>query len=306
MGTWQAIAPVVPLSALPNRGHAIGPGMTIAATPEWAKPYLKSARRDLGQLETLDSPIALVSTFEADSFGDPDPTWTGTNRRSKQDTAEAAIHAAAAALWLARPSPLHFEVIVIGEVAPTGGSSAQSIRPFQPFRPLPAHEKATLSMTDLAVADTLATAIRSVPRPSALWTALRFLTFALCEAEWEIRLLHHWVAIEALFGPEDRQRIHKRISARVARLLNSSDDKQGSVAYRIVFESYEWRCAASHGARFVGLTPEKADRILLEAESLLMSCLRKILEDPALAATFGSGNRDAHLDSIATGFLPLP
>jgi hypothetical protein len=304
MSTWQAVAPVAPLSALPNREHALGPGVTIAATPEWSKPYLQSARRGLGQLETLDSPVALVSTFEADSFGDPDPAWTGSNRRSKQDTAEAAIHAAAAALWLARPSPLHFEVIVIGEVAPTAASSRQSVRPFQPFQPLTAHENATLSMAALAVADTLATAIRSVPHPSALWTALRFLTFALCETEWEIRLLHHWVAIEALFGPDDGKLVSRRIPTRAARFLNPSDDNEARIGYQLVRDNYRWRCAASHGGRFAGLTPKTADEVLLEAESILMTCLRRILENAAHATTFSSANRDSYLEGIAATFSP--
>ncbi len=306
MGTWQAVAPIAPLEALPNSEHPIGPGVAITAIPQWFKEEVDFTKENVGRLSSLDSQGALVCTFDADSYGDPDPSWKGSEPRSKQDAAIEAVHMAGLALSLARPSALHIEAIVLTEPQLSRASSMISIRPVYRFEALSAYASATLGIADLDKADSLATAIRGVQRQSTVWTALRFFEIALCETEWAIRLLQLWVALEALFGPEDRSSIHKRLVKRIARFLNPSDDNEGRVAYQIAFEGYEWRCAASHGARLQGLTHERAEKILLQAESMVRTCLRKILSDPADLVLFNSAGRDADLDRRAANFHPPP
>lgn len=105
------------------------------------------------------------------------------------------------------------------------GSSLEPIRPHENYA------EASLRPNDLLMADTLATAIQKLPHPSSVWTAIRFLWLALTQQDvWESRYVSLWVAIEALFGPENRMSITKALSARVARFLNS-DLKEARVAY---------------------------------------------------------------------------
>lgn len=307
MGTWQTVAPLAPIAALPNREHAIGPGVLITRTPDWFREDAKFTRGNVGKLATLESEVSLVCTFEADSYGDPDPSWTGSAPRSKQDLATEAIYAAGVALWLARPSGLYFELMVTCEPVISGGASVWTAQPVQRMQPLKSYAAETLRPADLQSADVIATSIRALPRPSAVWTAARFLSLALTEDPgvlWEIRFLHLWVAIEALFGPEDRKDVQKSIAKRIARFLNPKDDSQGRVAYSIVFKSYDWRSAAIHGARLSGLTPAEADTLMQEAEGILRTTLSKILSDAAQVALFASANRDAHLKALASGFHP--
>lgn len=307
MGTWQTVAPLAPLEALPNREHPVGPGVLITRTPDWFREDVAFTRGNVGKLATLESEASLVCTFEADSYGDADPSLAGSSPRSKQDAAIEAIHAAGVALWLERPSGLHFELIVTCEPVISRGASVWSAHPVQRLRPLESYASARLSPADLASADVIATAIRVLPRPSAVWTAARFLSLALTEDAntfWEIRFLDLWVAIEALFGPEDRKDVQKTIAKRIARFLNPTDDHEGRIAFAMAFKSYDWRSAAIHGARLSGLTPREADILVQEAEGILRTTLSKILSDAAQVALFASGNRDAHLKALASGFHP--
>ncbi|HMD85714.1 MAG TPA: hypothetical protein VKO18_13550 [Terriglobia bacterium] len=153
----------------------------------------------------------------------------------------------------------------------------------------------------METADRLATAIQGLPRPSSVWTAARFLWLALTEELWETRYVNLWVAIEALFGPENRKSIGGRLRTRAAKFLNS-DDKDALVARDIVKAGYDLRSATVHGSRLaMRMEPEMSD-MMLKSEGILLTALRKILSDPNLTAKFCSSSRDGYLDTLAKGF----
>ena len=45
MSTWRAVAPVLPLSVIPNHVLPVGPGVEIARTPEWVARRTPPPRR---------------------------------------------------------------------------------------------------------------------------------------------------------------------------------------------------------------------------------------------------------------------
>lgn len=301
---WQAVATLTPVEALPNRVHPVGPGVMLTGTPEWFKEELRLLQKSVGERESFASPFALVCTFEADSYGDPDPSVTWPKARSKQDAAVEAVKLGALALWLARPTGVTFDAVSVGVPEPGQEATVRSCRPIQRYVPLPRYTAASLKVADLAEADAFATALRTVPRPSATWTALRFLDLALAEELWHVRLLLLWVGIEALFGPEDRRNVQDVTARRVARFLNPGNDVDGRQAYDLVWKSYDERCVVAHGARISDATPDERETIVLEAEGILRSTLRRLLEEPAALAALSSSQRDAYLEQLAKGFAP--
>jgi hypothetical protein len=211
------------------------------------------------------------------------------------------IRIANLALWLARPSGLHVEVVVTTEPQPGPGGTAISGRLLESIRPHERYAGASLTLNNVQTADRLATAIQELPRPSSVWTATRFLWLALTEELWETRYVNLWVAIEALFGPENRERIAKKLRTRVARFLNA-DDKEALVAQEIVKAGYDLRSAAIHGSRLTKRTESEMSESLLMSEGIILTALRKILSDPELVAKFCSASRDGYLDDLAKGF----
>lgn len=308
MSTWQAVAPILPVSAIPNHILSVGPGVELARTPEWFAGEQSAIRREVGERKSLLSAAALICTFEASGFGDPEASPTGPKARTRQEVAIGHLHAAMLSLWLARPTALHMEAAACVDLGAGGSGPVQFSSPWrlQPYLPRNAYLNARLLIEDVDDAHALATVIQTLPYPSALWTALRCLAVALTEEIWELRLLTLWVGIEALLGPEDEREIHKTVSKRAARLLNPSNDNAGREAYVLVWESYEWRCAASHGARLPVRTEEQGEAVLLHAESILRSILRRILQDACLHPIFTSDQREAYLKTAATGFHPPP
>jgi hypothetical protein len=251
--------------------------------------------------------LAFVAKYEADSMGDPDPDWKGLSPRSKQDRALDAIRFANIAAWLARSSALGFEFFLHLNVEKIGGVTIWHSGTFFALRTHPDYDRAILDTADLLKARELAAALATVPRPGVLATAARMLWFALTEEQWDARFLLLWVALEAIFGPEDyySKRVSTEIPRRIARLFGR-DRKDEVEAYQIVEDSYDWRSRVAHGQRVTGMTEAKSKDLVRYAEGMARTAFRRILKTPELIATFSdSDRREAHLDALAKDF-PLP
>lgn len=69
-------------------------------------------------------------------------------------------------------------------------------------------------------------------------------------------------------------------------------------------KGYNWRSAAVHGSRFTGLKEEDASDVMIEAESIVRTCLSKILTDPKLSEKFSGPSREPYLDRLTTRARP--
>ena len=300
---WESVAPLAPFSALPNRVSPIGPGVTLDSVPPWFKRERPYAERNFGKREALSAEACLKASFQADGLGALVPA-PGGKARPNHEMSWELVRIASLALWLARPSALHIELVITAEPEPSRGGSAIMASSLEPIRPHENYAEASLRPDDLLMADRLATAIQKLPHPSSVWTAIRFLSLALTQQDvWESRYVSLWVAIEALFGPENRKPIKKALSERVAKFLNS-DNKEARVAHKLVREGYRWRSAAVHGSQLDSLSSVQAYNLPLEAEGIVLTSLRKILLDPVLITKFCSASRDGYLDGLTKGFRP--
>lgn len=297
---WESVAPVIPLEALPNHKSPIGPGVMLDAIPAWFSRESEFAASHLGRRDALSAKACLRASFEADALGESCQEPNGTTRKN-YEAAHDRIRIANLALWLAHPTALHVDFVITAEPEPTASGSAILTNMLESIKPLQKYEKAKLKQKDLESADRLATAIQGLGRPSPVWTALRFLWLALAEEVWEVRYVSLWVAIEALFGPENGNGVSAKLRRRIAKFLNA-DANEAVKARAKVKEAYEWRSAAVHGGRLDRLDPDVAQEQILLTEGIVLTSLRKILLNSTLTAEFSASSRERYLCKLAHGF----
>lgn len=297
---WESVAPTIPTESLPNCVSPIGPGVVLDAVPEWFKEERRFAVLEVGKRESLASEFCLKARFEAEGLGEL-CEGPGGKLRENHEVSWERIRMANLALWLARPSGVHVELVVTKEPEPGPGGTAIRGRSLESVRPRQQYAEARLTLQHMATAHALATAIQCVPHPSSVWTAVRFLWLALTDELWEARYMNLWIAIEALFGPQDGFEVSMKLRKRVARFLNS-DDKGAVTARDMVEGCYDLRSEALHGGRFQSRTPELVEDLTLTSEGIMLTSLRKILNDANLVSTFCSPSRDSYLDALTKGF----
>ena len=107
---WESVAPIVPVSALPNQISPVGLGVTLDAIPPWFKKEQQHAEKGFGKREALSSTACLRATFQADGLGEL-CLGPGGKERKNYEVSWERIRIANLALWLARPSALHVELV---------------------------------------------------------------------------------------------------------------------------------------------------------------------------------------------------
>lgn len=300
---WCSVAPVEyrhPEGAL-ELPFDFGHGVILTRKPEWLTD--EGITKHLGYVHRerlADSgPYALVVEYDAASLGDTDPDWKGSKPYSKQASALERMWLVELALWIARPSGLTFRSVVHADRS----HDTWGLREF-PFDvrrliPHPKDANARLTNDDLELARNLGRPLPELPRGGAIWTALWMLRAALSDMRWEIRFLPLWVALEALFGPEDPREITYRLSQRVAFFL-ASDRQEARELFDKAKKGYAWRSKVVHGARLTKLRAdeEQAMDILYDAETLIRRALNSVLTDPHLIRQFDGKNRERYLDEL--------
>jgi hypothetical protein len=290
------------MKALPNRVSPIGPGVTLAAIPAWFRVESQYAEKEFGRRGAFSSEACLKATFKGEGLGEL-CEGPGGKLGKNHEVSWERIRIANLALWLARPSALHVDLVVTTEPQPGPSGTAIIGNSLESIRPHESYAGASLTRDNVKTADMLAATIQRLPRPSSVWTATRFLWLALTEELWEIRYVNLWVAIEALFGPANRDGVGRKLRIRVAKFLNADDD-QALVALEIVKAGYDLRSAAVHGSRLPRKTEAEKSDLMLMSEGIVLTTLRKILSDPKLLTEFCAPSRDVYLDGVAKGFSP--
>jgi hypothetical protein len=140
---------------------------------------------------------------------------------------------------------------------------------------------------------------------SPLVTAKRYAWNALTEKNGEIEFTLLWIALEAMFGPEDFEHgLSARLLKRCATFFGATKAEQDD-AYRIAERGWRTRCRTVHGARLQRTTEPEFRRTALESEGMLRTALQKILDSPGLTATFSSfEKREEYLQNLAANFHP--
>ena len=300
MGEWSTIVPVSPGYYDPPHlfatGIQFGHGLTLGSVPEWVKG--KQITRDLSvrqrEYAVGEATGAFVATYDADSLGDPDPTWKGDEPRGKQDVALERILLSNLALWIAKPSRIGGELYIHahftnGEHILRQTSSVLGVIP---------HERDAENVLDAGDFDTarkLYDAILALERTEAPWVACKTLLTAISAREWEVRFLLLWIALEALFGSDSE--VTYRLSQRVA-FFNAADRVEAKTVFETAKRAYHWRSRVVHGLQIRKLRREESSDVLYDTENILRRSMAKLLSDQAIVEKFSEKNRDDYLDGL--------
>ncbi len=295
MPTFFTVLPLVHVNFAPATALEFSGGLNVTPIPTWLH-----GQRMLQALSEIDrgaielSTHAFVFSYAADALGSPDPDWDGDGTRSIQETKCEVGLMANLALWLVRPSPACIAAIIHAPQFGTGAPTIQQVLTQPELLCHPHDLEARITSDSLPQAALLHRQLIEVPRDTALWTALRAAWSGLQMNIETIRYLLFWIALEALFGPEDSREITYRISQRIAFFL-STDRAEARQLFLQAKTAYGFRSKIAHGR---WSEDPNATRRMAEAENLFRRAVIKILSDEDLKQTFSSRQRETFLDAL--------
>ncbi|HEX7425413.1 MAG TPA: hypothetical protein VF311_16215 [Terriglobales bacterium] len=220
----------------------------------------------------------------------------GASGKSIQETKYEEAVLANFALWISRPSPAGFRLLFH---APDGDGDP-AIQQIVRCSPLLCHSQdvaARITADDVGRAAAFHRSLVAVSRDTAVWTAVRAAWAGLEMNNESIRYILFWIALEALFGPDDAREMTYRLAQRVAFFLG--DDRSG---VRRIFEAakrgYGLRSKIVHGHWSEDSESEKR---MAEAEDFVRRTLVRIITDVKLTDAFASKAREKFLDDLVFG-----
>lgn len=253
---------------------------------------------------------ALVSEYEAESYGHPDPEWTGAEPHGIQDLRWQSALLANMCMWVMMPSPV---CVSCGFHALTSLGARRLERPvvnhIDKETTLFCHERDlnnTLSSSRLQKAAQLFEVISTVPRQNAVWPALRAFWAALVSYPADMRYPLFWQGLESLFGSDNEERgIGKRLRERISYFV-AENETQRSLLNDQVKECYAQRSAIVHG-RWED-SREFHDVHMYTTEAIVRTVLRYVVERPGMLAMFLSQRRNYFLQTWvqSQAFAPPP
>src|SRR5579875_1908027 len=214
---WQTIIPLHYVPLLDRAPVAFAGNLIFARIPHWLLQDQVAQKVSASEFESIKATYhAFAVEYDAASLGDPDESWKGERSRSKQDTRYELACLANFALWLANPSPASF-TYVFDAFEHAGHWMLQRALQYPRLLSL-GQEESRLESTDVQRAAALHVALLALGRENSVWTAVRSAWSAL-SMTGDTRYLLLWVALEALFGPEDAREMTFRLSQRIAFFL---------------------------------------------------------------------------------------
>lgn len=291
---------VIPLQNLRldlQHGIEFADGFVLGPLPEWVRtdPILKDLNK-WDQRRVADAQLAFTATYDAVALCDPDPAWKGTEPRAIQDAKYEAGVMANLALWLAKPSPAGFTVVIHGPDR-SSGPLAQRASTHSPLLCHPRHNPATVESSDIVAASGLHVGLVEIMRNGrggSLWTVARSTWAGLQMNIPPVRCALFWVALEALFGPDDARETTYRLSQRLGFFLGR-DRNDGRELFATAKRGYAFRSRIVHGNW--KNDPEGDDR-MFEAEQFVRQSFARVLSDVELVRTFSGRSRESFLEDL--------
>lgn len=299
-------------TVVPLHGLDIGAGATIPFgkhfgfqdVPHWVtqEECNKGIIADLSRTDRqllMQTPHALVSEYEADSFGYRDPEWQGQNHRGIQHSRMEGAVLANFCIWLIKPSAVSFTNAFHALTRLNG----QTMNPplvvqAQPQAKLYCHPKDTqhaVTARDIARAGVLYDALSTVPRNNSLWEAMRAAWNGLVTYDPDRRYPPFWLGIEALFGRDAvGNQLTRTLARRIAFFL-ADNHKDAQDLHDMVFRCYQMRCKIVHGRWD---NDPDLEGVMFETEAIIRTAMRVIADDPKLLEKFASPQRDQFLSKL--------
>jgi hypothetical protein len=247
----------------------------------------------------LNSPHALITEYEADCLGYPDPEWQGVKPRGIQSLRMEAAVLANFCIWLIKPSGVSFTNAFHALTKLNG-------RTMNPPVVIQAQGQATLychpkdvhrnaTARDIVKAGVLYDALSTVRRNNSLWEAMRAAWDGLVTYDADRRYPPFWLGIEALFGRDSvGNQLTRTLARRVAFFL-ASDHKEAQHLHDMVIRCYQMRCKIVHGRWD---NDPDLEGVMYETEAIVRTTFRVIADDPKLLSKFASPQRDRFLSEL--------
>ena len=294
MPIFQTVVPIRNVDLGPDTTVEFAGGLRLAPKPSWMST--QSILRRLSEIDREDTNSAshaFVVSYEAASVNDPDPSWDGAYPKLIQESKHELCVLANLALWLARPSPASFSVVVH---APQFGAEpvAQQVQRVSRLLCHPNDEHVRITDADLASAVTLHQGLSSIERKAALFTTIRAVWAGLQMNREEVRFVLFWIALEALFGPEDAREITYRLSQRLGFFLGR-DRSEARDLFTTSKNGYAFRSKIVHGRWRDDVA---ATTRMAETETILRRSMVRVLESPKFIDVFSGKQREAFLDDL--------
>jgi hypothetical protein len=260
--------------------------------------HLKSlSKRDRDSVHAAKQ--ALVSEYEADSYGHPDPEWTGQEPKGIQNLRWQSALLANMSMWIVMPSKV---CVTCGFHALTvlNGQQLDSpiINAIDRETTLFCHERDcenVPTLQDLRTAARLFETLSTVPRKNAVWPALRAFWAALTAYPGDLRYPLYWQGLESLFGSDtDNNRVSRRLRERISYFLADNQQTQAQLHDKVK-ACYVERSAIIHG-RWED-SKEFHDVHMYNTEAIVRTVIREIADKPAMLSVFLSPKRNAFLEA---------
>jgi hypothetical protein len=289
--------PIHNVELSPSTSFEFSGGLRLEAMPEWVVGQQMLDGLSRHDREAINEAIhALVMTYPAEALGSPDPDWKGQRPKSIQETKYETGLMANFALWLAKGSPACFSLVL--HARHYGDErSLQRIERCSELLCHPSDVETRISDADVPRAIALHTALLQVQvvRDTSAWTAFRAAWAGLQMNIESVRCLLFWVALEALFGPEDGREITFRLAQRVGFFLGATREEARQL-FETAKAGYGFRSKIVHGH---WKQDPMATQRMAEAENLFRRAYTRILETPGFVETFSTKKREAFLDGLA-------
>jgi hypothetical protein len=294
MPRWHTVTPLHYVDLDVEARFDFAGGLVLTILPDWIRKQrlvksLSSEDRQALELATH----GFVVSYDAASLGDPDPEWKGAKPKSIQEGKYELTLLANLALWLSRPCPVCF-IVVLHAPQFDSEPTVQRITQHSPLLCHPGDPDARITAQEMDLAGRLNSSLVSIHRDTAVWTAVRATWAGLQMNIEEIRYSLFWIAIEALFGPEDAREITYRLSQRVALFL-AKDRSAARELFAKARSGYGFRSKVVHGR---WKENAKSQVLMADAERLVRESLLRLLQDDELMNAFCGKKREAFLDDL--------
>jgi Apea-like HEPN len=293
---------VVPLHNLDLKPGTVVPfgKFSIQPTPGWL--LNDSIVKDLSSHDrsaVQNAKHSLVSEYEADSYGFPDPEWAGTQPKGIQSLRWQSALLANMSIWMVMPSPVH---LTVGFHALTnlGGQQLDTPLPNVIEREphLFCHQRDFENrpmLKDLQIAAKLFETLSTVSRKNSVWPALRAFWGALTMLPGDMRYPLFWQGLESLFGSDtDIYGVTKRLCARISYFLADNEKIRLKLDAQ-VNACYEKRSDIVHG-RWED-SEEFYKVSMYDTECIVRTVVRHIANKPGMLGVFTSPKRNTFLET---------
>jgi hypothetical protein len=296
---YRTVIPLHFLKLEDKQPFELAPNFCIDRIPDYfLKDTLlkRQSAYDLQQLEHCSH--AFIIDYEAEALYCSDPLWMGNEPRTIEAANVELAYLANLGIWIQHPSPVGFN-LVFHMPESDGEFVIQGTERVERFLCHPDDSSQRPDYQDLKRTKRLFEALRSIPRHTSAWTALRATVAALQTNPEEIRYALLWIALEALFGSNTE--LKYRISQRIAFFI-AKDNSEAKALFSQLKKAYDFRSRIVHGT---WKSDKDSTALTATVETILRRAAATVLDNDTPQFFIGSNNaREAFLDDLVFAGKP--